>query len=74
MPIGSDSRRKESTHKECIQVIQLKSKGHSYCKIQQQTGVAKTAIDYIINDWSKENMVINKSCSGCPKKLLDNNK
>jgi hypothetical protein len=74
MPIGPDGRRRESTHKECIWVIQLKSEGHSYCKIQQQTGVAKTDIHCIFNDWNKENMIINKPCSGWPKKLLGLNK
>jgi len=74
MPIGPDGRRRESTHEERIRVIQLKSEGHSYCETQQQTGVGKTAIHHIFNNWNKENTVINKPCSGCPKKLLDRNK
>jgi hypothetical protein len=56
MPIGGDGRRRESTHEEPIWVIQLKSEGHSFCEMQQKTGVGKTAIHRIVNDW---NTIIN---------------
>jgi len=71
MPIGPDSRRRESTHEERIRVIQLKSEGHSYREIQQQTGIGKTAVHRIFNEWNTENAVINKPRSGRPKKLSD---
>jgi len=56
MPISCDGRRRESTHKEPIWVIQLKSEGHSFCEMQQKTAVGKTAIHCIVNDW---NTIIN---------------
>ena len=42
----------ESTYEEPIWNIQLKSEGHSFCKMQQKTGVDKTAIHRIVNDWN----------------------
>jgi len=50
MPIGPDGRRRESTHEEPICVIQLKSVGYSFHKMQQKTRVGKTAIHRIVND------------------------
>jgi len=56
MPIGPDGRRRESTHKEPICVIQLKSVGYSFRKMQQKTRLGKTAIHRIVDDW---NTIIN---------------
>jgi DNA invertase Pin-like site-specific DNA recombinase len=57
----------ESTHKERIGEIQLKSEGHSYREIQRQTGIDKTAVHRIFNEWNTENPVINKPHSGRQK-------
>jgi len=56
MSIGHDGRRRESTHEESIWVIQLKYECHSFCEMQQKTGVGKTAIHHIVNHW---NTIIN---------------
>ena len=56
MPISPDGRRRESTHKESIWVIQLKSEGHSFCEMQQKTGVGKTTIHCIVNDGTQSSM------------------
>jgi hypothetical protein len=56
MPINRDGRRRESAHEEPIWVIQLMSEGQSFCEMQQKTGVGKTAIHRIVNDW---NTIIN---------------
>jgi len=74
MPIGPDSRGRESTHEERIRVIQLKSEGHSYRDIQQQTGISKTVVHRIFNEWNTENAVFHKPRSGQPKKSSDRNK
>jgi len=74
MPISPDDDRRESTHEERIWVIQLQSEGHSYCKIQQQTGDGNTAVHHIFNKWNSENTVINRPHSGRPKQLPDYNK
>ena len=50
MPIGLDGRRRESTYEEPICVIQLKSVGYSFHKMQQKTRVGKAAIHHIVND------------------------